>query len=149
MHYMAGYVMSSDLISISEDQNIEVADSLMKINRIRHLPVVNSSNELSGVLSAKDTARVKDRKQIIKSVMATPVRIAKKTDNVKSIIELMLKHKISSVLVTHEKDIVGIVTTDDLLKLLSKLIDEGENLEKMDIATSFFDESWSGRSKML
>ena len=83
--------MSSNLISISEDRDIDTADGLMKINKIRHLPVVNANNELSGILSVKDIARAKDKKKPIKSVMTTPVRVVKKTANVKTVIELMLK----------------------------------------------------------
>jgi len=135
--------MTSNLISISENRNIEMADNLMKINRIRHLPVVNSDNELSGIISVKDIAKAKDRQKIIKSVMSTPARIVKKTDSVKLAIELMLKHKICSILVTSEKDIVGIVTTDDLLRLLAMVIGEEEILKKNDMTASFFDESWS------
>lgn len=142
MNYVAGYVMSSRLISISEDRDVEMAESLMKINKIRHLPVVNFKDELSGIISAKDIAQVKDKKKPVKSVMTAQVRIVKKTDSVKSVIELMLRYKISSALVTNEEDIVGIVTTDDLLNLLSKVIDDNENIEKMDVVSSFFDESW-------
>ena len=144
MNYLTGTVMSSNLISISEDRDIDTADGLMKINKIRHLPVVNANNELSGILSVKDIARAKDKKKPIKSVMTTPVRVVKKSANVKTVIELMLKHKICSVLVANEEDIVGIVTTDDLLKLLAEVIDDSESLENMDVS-SFFDESWTSQ----
>ena len=142
MNYLTGTVMSSNLISISEDRDIETADGLMKVNKIRHLPVVNANNELSGIISTKDVAGALDRRKPIKSIMTSPVRIVKKSANVKSVIEIMLKHKICSVLVANEEDVVGIVTTDDLLKLLSKVIEDSESLENMDVST-FFDESWT------
>lgn len=144
MNYLTGTVMSSNLISISEDRDIETADGLMKVNKIRHLPVVNSNNELSGIISKKDVAAAPDKRKAIKSIMTSPVRIVKKGANVKSVIEIMLKHKICSVLVANEEDIVGIVTTDDLLKLLSEVIEDSESLEKMDVS-SFFDDSWSSQ----
>ena len=144
MNYLTGSVMSSNLISISEDRDIDTAEGLMKINKIRHLPVVNSNNELSGILSVKDIAKAKDRKKPIRSIMTTPVRVVNKSANVKSVIEIMLKHKICSILVANEEDIVGIVTTDDLLQLLSDVIDDSESLENMEV-TSFFDDSWTSR----
>lgn len=141
MIYLTGAVMSSNVISISEDRAVETAENIMRSNRIRHLPVVNSDNELSGILSAKDVAKTKDKKQAIKNAMTAPVRVVKRSANIKNVIEMMLRHKISSVLVASEEDIVGIVTTDDLLKLLTQILDDSESLEKMDVG-SFFDEAW-------
>ena len=144
MNYLTGTVMSSNLISISEDRDIETAEGLMKVNKIRHLPVVNANNELSGIISTKDVAAAPDRRKPIKSIMTSPVRIVKKGENVKSVIEIMLKQKINSVLVANEEDVVGIVTTDDLLKLLSQVIEDSERLENIDVST-FFDDTWSSQ----
>lgn len=142
MNYLTGTVMSSNLISISEDRDIDTADSLMKINKIRHLPVVNSNNELSGILSIKDIVGAKDRRKPIKSIMTAPVRVVNKNANIKSVIELMLKYKICSVLVANKEDIVGIITTDDLLKLLSDVIEDTESIENMDVST-YFEDAWT------
>lgn len=141
MTYLTGAVMSSNLVSISEERDIDTAESLMKVNRIRHLPVVNQNNELSGILSAKDVVKVKDKRQAIKSIMTTPVKVVRKDSNIKSVIELMLRNKISSILVADSEDIVGIVTTDDLLRLLTQVLTDSDDLENTDIG-SFFDESW-------
>lgn len=141
MTYLTGAVMSSNLISISEERDIGTAESLMKINKIRHLPVVNSENELSGILSAKDVAKVRDKSDPIKNIMTTPVRVVKKNANIRSVIDLMLRNKISSILVANNDDIVGIVTTDDLLKLLSQVLNDNEDFDNVDVG-SFFDESW-------
>ena len=141
MTYLTGAVMSANLVSISEERDIDTAEGLMKINKIRHLPVVNGNNELAGIISSKDVARVKDKKQPIKTIMTSPVRVVKQKANIKSVIEMMLKNKISSILVASDEDIVGIITTDDLLKLLSQVLSDTDDLENVDIG-SFFDESW-------
>lgn len=141
MNYLAESVMSAGLVSISEDRDIDMADNLMRINKIRHLPVVNANSELSGILSAKDVARIKDKKKPIKSIMTAPVQIVKKTEDIKLVIELMLKHKICSVLVANNENIVGIITTDDLLMLLQKIIGNDMDFEAIETA-SFFDDSW-------
>jgi CBS domain-containing protein len=133
--------MTSKLISIFEERDVADAEAMMKENKIRHLPVMNSAHELLGILSVRDVAKVRDKKSSIKSVMSPVVKVVKKSTNIKSVIEMMLKHKISSVLVASNEDIVGIVTTDDLLQLLSQVLDESESLEDMDVG-SFFDESW-------
>lgn len=136
--------MSAGLISIAEDRDLKTAEGLMKINKIRHLPVVNDQNELSGIISSKDIARAHDKSAAIKTLMTSPVRVVKRSANVKVVIDMMLKHKICSVLVTDEDDVVGIVTTDDLLKLLFQVIDDNEDLESINVS-SFFDETWTSR----
>jgi CBS domain-containing protein len=144
MTYSTSAVMTGSVISISEERDIITAESLMRINKIRHLPVVNSENELSGILSAKDVAKARDKTKPIKTVMTAPVKTVRKNSNVRTVAELMLKHKISAVLVANDEEIVGIVTTDDLLKLLLKVLDDNEELETMDMS-SFFDENWTSR----
>ncbi|MGZ3691620.1 MAG: CBS domain-containing protein [Pseudobdellovibrio sp.] len=143
MTYLTGKVMTGKLISIIEDRDIITAESLMKTYKIRHLPVVNSENELSGILSIRDVIKAKDKTSQVKTVMTTPVRTVKKNANIKTVIELMLKYKISAVLVADNEDVAGIVTTDDLLKLLHQVLEDGENLESIEIA-SLYDEDWSG-----
>ncbi len=143
MTFLTKAVMSSQLISISEDQDVADAEALMKTNKIRHLPVVDNFNELSGIITSTDVAKSANKKNKIKAVMSPRVRIIKRDANVKKIIAQMLKFKISSMLVAHEEDLVGIVTTDDLIQLLYELIDEDENLKKLEVST-LIDNDWDG-----
>ncbi len=142
MTYLTGKVMTGKLISILEDHDVISGESLMKTHKIRHLPVVNSENELSGILSIRDVVRAKDKTSMVKTIMTTPVRTVKKDANIKTVIALMLKYKISAVLVADNNEVVGIVTTDDLLKLLHEVLEDGDSLESMEIS-SFFDDDWN------
>lgn len=125
--------MSQNLISIEENQKVEMAETLMRVNSIRHLPVVDELNELSGIISATDVANAHDKKISVKSVMSPRVRIIKQNSNIKKIIEQMLRFKISSMLVASGDELVGIVTTDDLLQLLYELLDEDEHVQASEV----------------
>lgn len=135
MTFLAKSIMSTQLISISEDRDVSEAESLMKINKIRHLPVVDSFNELSGIITSTDVAKAVSKKNKIKDVMSPRVRIIKQDASVKKVIAQMLKFKISSMLVAHEEDLVGIVTTDDLIQLLYELVDDDDHLTKLEVST--------------
>lgn len=141
MTFLTSAIMSSNLISISEEKSISEAASLMKTHDIRHLPVVDSYNELSGILSVTDIAKARDTAESIKEIMTPRVRVVKKSANIKTIIDQMLKFKISSMLVSQNEDVVGIVTTDDLLQLLYELLDEEDDLKKLE-TEGFLDEGW-------
>lgn len=142
MTYLASAVMSSNVISIPENLTIQSAEALMKTKNIRHLPVVNSLNELSGIISVHDFGKSPDKSESVKTVMSTKVKMVTRSTDIKSVILCMLKNKISSLLVANNDNIVGIVTSHDLLKLLIEILEENDDLEKMEIG-SFFDESWS------
>lgn len=135
MTFLTKSVMSSQLISISEDKDVVEAEALMTANKIRHLPVIDSFNELSGIITSTDIAKAINKNKKIKEAMSPRVRIIKRDENVKKVISQMLKFKISSMLVSHNEDLVGIVTTDDLIQLLYELIDEDESLKKLEVST--------------
>ena len=142
MNYQASAVMSKDVISIFEGRDIKTAENLMSINKIRHLPVVNSSNELSGILSVKDVLAAEDKTEQIKTIMSSPVFVAHKTTSVIEVVNTMLKKKVSSILVVNGVDVLGILTTDDLLKLLVRVLEDSDDVERYSL-DSFFDETWA------
>jgi CBS domain-containing protein len=142
MTFLTDSIMTSNLITVEENKSIEVAESLMKLYNIRHLPVVDIENELLGILSAKDVAAAENKTKAVKSVMSPRVRIIKQNSNIKKIIEYMLKFKISSMLVANNNELVGIVTTDDLLQLLYELLDEGEHVNSSEVP-NLLDENWT------
>lgn len=133
MTFLTDSIMSQNLISINETQSIEIAEALMRVNSIRHLPVVDELNELSGIISATDVANAHDKAATVRSAMSPRVRIIKQNSNIKKIIQQMLKFKISSMLVANEDELVGIVTTDDLLQLLYELLDEDEHVKASEV----------------
>ena len=146
MTFLTRTVMSSQLISVSEEKEVSAAENLMNENNIRHLPVVDSFNELAGIISATDVAKTLNKQTKIKEAMSPRVRIIKRDENVKKIIAQMLKFKISSMLVSHNEDLVGIVTTDDLIQLLYQLIDEDENLKSLEVST-LLENEWESVEK--
>lgn len=146
MTFLTKAVMSSQLILISEEKDVSEAENLMAQNQIRHLPVVDSFDELAGIITSTDVAKTINKQTKIKEVMSPRVRIIKRDENVKKIIAQMLKFKISSMVVSHNEALVGIVTTDDLIQLLYELIDEDENLKNVEIST-LLENEWESVDK--
>ena len=106
MTFLTKSVMSSQLISISKDKEVVEAEELMTANKIRHLPVIDAFNELSGIITSTDIAKAINKHKKIKEAMSPRVRIIKRDENVKKIIHQMLKFKISSMLVSHNENLV-------------------------------------------
>ena len=47
-------LMTTDLFTLLEDDNITVADEMMRWRNIRHIPVINDQNEIVGLITNRD-----------------------------------------------------------------------------------------------
>ncbi|MBT6489689.1 MAG: CBS domain-containing protein, partial [Deltaproteobacteria bacterium] len=56
MEVVVGDLMSSELVTLAEHESLDLADEIMKLARIRHLPVVNN-NRLVGLVTHRDLLR--------------------------------------------------------------------------------------------
>lgn len=54
-------IMSKNIISVSEKENVEDALKLMKENKIKRLPVVDEKKKLTGIVSMTDIAANVDK----------------------------------------------------------------------------------------
>jgi len=121
-------IMTQNLITIPMGTSLFEASELMKEKRIRHLPVVDSKDDLVGIISQRDLHYVPDSKNLaVELLMSSPVHFVAETTPLRRAIFLMLQMKISCLLIADANDnAVGIITTDDLLWHLSHLLAEEE-----------------------
>jgi CBS domain-containing protein len=119
-------IMTPHLITVPIGASLSEAQILMKNQQIRHLPVVGKEGDVVGILSQKDLSSISDSKVIpVEVVMHSPVHSVRQDLSLRKAILEMLHLKISSLLITNEKsDVVGILTTDDLLNYLAHLLDQ-------------------------
>jgi acetoin utilization protein AcuB len=151
-------VMTKRLITVSLTDSVRTAYEIMREHRIRHLPVVDESNDVIGIVSDRDLRRAMkpkkdfsileessiefDPKFKVAEFMSWPVQTVSEYETVHEIADLMIKEKISAVLVIGEHDRPkGIVTSDDLLKLLVKLLEREKSDREMRL-NRLFDEDF-------
>ncbi|MBW2575054.1 MAG: CBS domain-containing protein [Deltaproteobacteria bacterium] len=113
-------LMITNPITITENASIQEAIELMKINSIRHLPVVAKGNRLKGFITLADL------KQGLIPSMLTDVSLSdlivrnpimvKPDDDVESAARLIYKHKIGGMPVVKNDKLVGIITESDILR---------------------------------
>jgi acetoin utilization protein AcuB len=137
--------MSNGVISVEEGENLLAAYKKMHANRIRHLPVVNHEGNIVGILSDRDINRAMqshivksknkktsedidfDPKACVEDYMSWPVKTFNKDRLLKDVAKEMIREKISALLVTDQmNDIVGIITTEDLLRVLIEFLEGPE-----------------------
>lgn len=113
--------MTRDVQAVSPRVSLMAARGMMERRHIRHLPVV-SDGRLIGILSDRDLLRHSaDEDQTTScavAMTAAPIS-CRPTTPISRVAELMVAHKIDSVPVVNDEDIlVGLVTSSDLLSLL-------------------------------
>lgn len=123
-------IMSRDVITVEINDSIIDAYLIMKEKDIRHLPVVDANKKIVGMLSDRDVQRAMVTKKHdqqedivripsecrVSSFMKCPVYTVNEKTNVKAVVEIMIREKISSLVVDDgHGGIEGIVTTTDML----------------------------------
>ena len=123
-------LMSPEPATLEENDELELADDVMKLGRIRHMPVLGEDGALVGVVSQRDLyhsallktlghgtravgrtlqmVRVKEVMQAAPVVVAPDLPIAEAAT-------LMTKHKIGCLPVVDAGRLVGILTEGDFV----------------------------------
>ncbi len=127
--------MSTDLFTVQKDDLIELVAEIMNWRRIRYMPVENNKGELVGLISSRMLLRhfarhnelTENLASTVKDIMVEkPITVTPET----TIMEAMNKMrdlKIGCLPVVKGKELVGIITEMDFLRITSRLM---ERLEK-------------------
>lgn len=131
--------MTSNPITVDPKTTLPAAYHLMKLNRIRRLPVVNDEGQLVGIVTLGDIreARPKESKSssawelhLLIAGLETrdfmspnPITVAPETP-VKQAAQLMLQHKIGGLPVIDADSVVGIITESDICRVLIERLPE-------------------------
>ena len=119
---------NSRIICVNTGTSVADARDVMENRRIRHLPVINDREEVIGMLSIHDLTDVPKFQELPIELFASfPAQYVTLDTPISTVALRMIEAKISSLLlVDYSDEVVGLMTTDDLLYELSKLTREKE-----------------------
>lgn len=122
--------MTRKLVTIASDASIAEAHRLMTNFRIRHLPVLDDQEQfVIGMVSENElppqAAELTDMP--VRPLMTTPIKTLDIDTPLKSVVTAMIKEHVSAYLVTKQDEIVGIVTTEDMMTLLAEMLNKEDN----------------------
>jgi acetoin utilization protein AcuB len=110
--------MTRDVVVMSPSVSVAAAGRVMERRHIRHLPVVDQGR-LVGILSDRDVLACGGDLPITCGEAMTPAPVScSPLATVGRLAELMLTHKIDSIPIVADEQLVGLVTSTDLLQLL-------------------------------
>ncbi len=111
-------LMAKRVITAAPHHSVEHVRGMMERNRIHAVPVVGTNGEPVGIVTTADLSRrVKDESPVSR-IMSDDVTVVPAYNDASVAARIMRKRRIHHVVVTHEKQVIGIISSFDLLKLV-------------------------------
>ena len=127
-------VMSRDVHTVKRNDELAIADALMKQERVRHLPVLDEDGRVCAVVSQRDLfrgallralgygARAEDlmlRQVPVKDTMSSEIHTTTPDMLVADAARLMIDRRVGCLPVIENERLVGIVTETDFVELVA------------------------------
>ena len=122
---MLSDIMSYPVATVSDDTTMEEAAMILRDMGCTGLPVVDSENHVTGMISRRDLRRIRKSKHMQAPVKAFMSRDIITISHDRSAIEaakLMIKHDIGRIPVMQDNKIVGIITRSDAMMYFYDLL---------------------------
>ncbi len=131
-------LMTEELFVLKTTDTLKTARSLMSLARIRHVPIVNRSNQFLGIMTHRDILQASisrfaevdivvqdeiDAGIPVTEIMRKDVTTVDPEMMLRDAAEILLNHKYGCLPVVQDKTLVGIITEADFLKLTITLMD--------------------------
>lgn len=126
--------MSPHPVTVTRQTSVLNARRLMRVQRVRHLPVVDDGDRVVGMISDRDVSLADSqmvralstlqsdlasgRYRPVQTVMSTPVHTVSPDEPVSLAADVMLRWQVSGMPVVDGGRLVGIITSTDCLRAL-------------------------------
>jgi CBS domain-containing protein len=125
-------LMTTEVVTVERNEKLLIADDVMRLGRIRHLPVVDQEGTLAGIVSQRDlfhsgllkalgygthAQREALDMVVVKEAMKTEVETIAPDAPISVAAQRMLARKVGCLVVVEAGKIVGILTEADFVKL--------------------------------
>src|SRR6516164_1053107 len=128
-------VMTPDVTTLQRNDMLTLADDIMRLGRIRHLPVLDEDGQLAGILTQRDLFRgalakalgYGERAQrqlmdtlVVKEVMTSEVLTTTADTPLAEAAKVLVERKIGCLPVVDGGRLIGIITEADFVALATR-----------------------------
>lgn len=113
--------MTTEVFVVRENDLVELVAKIMEWRNIHHVPVVNDHNRVTGIITDKNIKKLSgtDHKLIVaKDIMVQDVITVDADTSIEQANRIMIENKIGCLPILELGELVGILTKNDLNKLL-------------------------------
>lgn len=118
-------LMRREVITVREEDALSLASQLMGWNGVRHLPVVRDGRVV-GMLSERDVLAHSDPDRLARvegtagEAMSSPIHVAPPHMDLEEAAAIMVRERVSALPVVEAGELLGIVTSTDVLGYLAR-----------------------------
>ncbi len=124
-------LMTENVIALQQEEDLSIASDLMSENGIRHLPVIDSTGELLGLISHRDLVKVAYttadylplsdlnqllRKTKVKEIMVREIETVSPDTEIEEAGTIIMENKLGCIPVCDGTHLVGILTESDFVR---------------------------------
>jgi CBS domain-containing protein len=128
-------VMTAEVTTLQRNDKLSLADDIMRLGRIRHLPVLDENGQLAGILTQRDLFRgalakalgYGERAQrqlmdtlVVKEVMTSEVITTTPDTPLAEAAHVLVERKIGCLPVIEAGRLIGIITEGDFVALATR-----------------------------
>ena len=118
-------IMQTNLFVLFEEDKVSSIFELMKMKKIRHIPIVDKHYKLIGLITYREIIDALVRKSgnsQIKDIMIKEVKAVEPETPLKGVLDVMIVNKFGCLpVVDSSRKLIGIITEIDLLKTLYEI----------------------------
>jgi CBS domain-containing protein len=111
-------LMTAAVVTTEPHRSVDHVRKMMERNGIGAIPIVDSDERPQGIISATDLSRELKGGSPISTIMTEKVYTIPQYEEVSTAARVMRNHKIHHLVVTSEQQVVGVLSSFDLLKLV-------------------------------
>ena len=140
-------IMTREPFTLGPDDTVESARQMMAQHRIRHIPIVDNSDNLVGLITQRDVLAAQDSTVLnpagdensrdayvaISAVMTTPVQTTDESASLRGTALHLLEHKLGCLPVISDGKLAGIVTDADFVSVAINLMEQLELSEPEEV----------------
>jgi len=125
--------MTTDIFTVQKNDLIELAAEMMDWRGFNYAPVEDVKGRLSGLITTRillrhfvQTNKLEDKPELVKDIMIEDPYTISPQATILEAMEFMRKHDIGSLPVVEGEELVGIITTNDFLRISGRLVERSK-----------------------
>ncbi len=130
-------IMQHDIVTLGLEDSLDMADDIMTLGRVRHLPVVAGESRLVGLVTQRDLLKASLASVLqlgraaehdwlkgipVRVVMTKELETVSPNETLKNAVDRMIAKKIGCLPVVEEGKLRGLLTETDCLQVLASAL---------------------------
>ena len=113
-------IMSSPVVVTRKGTQLKHTRELFARKGVHAIPVLREDGEIEGIISSGDVAKTHSDETRVEEIMTDMVHVVVKNNRVQDAAKIMLKHNVHHLVVMDDGDVIGMISSLDIIAALIK-----------------------------